>query len=278
MQSPDLDIKPTKSRVLHTNAGLKSQYTRLLIKIVRELSTEVATAIKEQYRQDESQIVGDDSPVSRLQSLLTAARERFAARIEFTAPRLAQWFVERVRNGVNKAQKESFMAAGLQGFTVSFETGTLTQSVVESLVSENVNLIKSIGSQYLTDVEGIVMRGVQSGRDLKQISTELKKRYDITARRAAMIARDQANKATQGISRANCLDAGISRAEWIHIPGRKSERRVHRSWNGKQFDLSKGLYNPETNQWELPGQPICCNCSFRLVVDKKLWKDLTNNS
>jgi uncharacterized protein with gpF-like domain len=118
------------------------------------------------------------------------------------------------------------------------------------------------------------MRSVLAGRDLKTLGQELRNRYDITARRAALIARDQSNKATQAISRANSLDAGLTRAEWIHIPGRKSSRRSHEAMHGKQFDLTRGMYDPEVKKRIQPGELVACNCSYRLVIDKKLWKKL----
>jgi uncharacterized protein with gpF-like domain len=263
-----------KLRVIQTSAGTKAQYTRLLLRMVRELSAEVAEAVKKMYRAELPEIVGDESPADRLAGLFAEQRTRFAARIDVEAPRLAEWFTERVRQQVTAAQRSMFAAAGIEGLTVGFETGTLTQNAVQAIVAENVNLIKSIGSQYLTDVEGIVMRSVLAGRDLKTLGQELRGRYDITARRAALIARDQSNKATQAISRANSLDAGLTRAEWIHIPGRKSSRRSHEAMHGKQFDLTRGMYDPEVKKRIQPGELVACNCSYRLVIDKKLWKKL----
>ena len=50
------------------------------------------------------------------------------------------------------------------------------ENVMKSFIHENVNLIKSIPEKYFTEVEGMVMRSVRSGRDLAYLSDELEHR------------------------------------------------------------------------------------------------------
>ncbi|KYF05143.1 phage head morphogenesis protein, partial [Salmonella enterica subsp. enterica serovar Typhimurium] len=77
-------------------------------------------------------------------------------------------------------------------------------------ITENVNLIRSIPQQHLTQVETLVMQSVGRGRDLKTLTDELEKRYGITRRRAALIARDQNNKATSVMQSARQRSVGIT--------------------------------------------------------------------
>lgn len=262
----------TKLRYVSTNAGIRNHYRRLLTEMVRELSRRVSEAILAQYKVDEAQIVGDDSPADRLAALLKAQKERYAKEADERAPALASWFVRNIRTSVNARQTEALKAAGLGDFVVRYSFGNLPQDTIDALVHENASLIKTIGSQYLDEVEGLVMRSVSNGGDLGNLAKALKKRYDITARRAALIARDQSNKATETISRENNLRAGITQGVWIHIPGRKSSRKEHEEFNGQTFDLTKGLYNRKTGTWDLPGVPVNCNCSYRPLFDRNLWK------
>ena len=248
----------TRLRYVGTNAGIRNHYRRLLTEMVRELSKRVSEAILAQYKQDEWLITGDDSPADRLAALMKAQKERFAKESAPKADRMAAWFVNNIRTSVNARQVEALKAAGLGDFAVRYDFGNLSQDVLDALVHENASLIKTIGSQYLDEVEGLVMRSVANGGDLGNLAKALKKRYDITARRAAMIARDQSNKATETISRENNLRAGITQGVWIHIPGRKSSRPEHEKFNGQTFDLTKGLWNPKTQTWDLPGHPINC--------------------
>lgn len=274
--------KSVAVRPIRTNAGLQAQYHRLLLKQVREISKEVSRAVLEQYKQDGPAIAEDETPAEKLSRLLSGLRERLAQSVEREAQNLGSWFVSRVSQNVHARQREAFKAAGIGDFVVGFTTGEVQKDVFSALINENVSLIKSISSQYLTDVEGLVMRSVTAGRDLAALSRDLKARYDITARRAAMIARDQSNKATQALSRAANIDAGFTRAEWMHFPGRKSSRATHEAMQGKQFDLRVGCKvpnvagskDPDIGRYIQPGECINCNCSFRLILDKKLWKPI----
>jgi uncharacterized protein with gpF-like domain len=62
---------------------------------------------------------------------------------------------------------------------------------------------KAIRLQRITNVEGLVMRSVQTGRDLGQLTTDLQEQFGVTRRRAAFIARHQSNKATASMTRAS---------------------------------------------------------------------------
>ena len=76
------------------------------------------------------------------------------------------------------------------------------RDIIDATVTANVSLIKSIASEYHTEVEGLVMRSVTAGRDLSFLTDELEKRYGITRRRAANIALSQNNLATSALRRA----------------------------------------------------------------------------
>ena len=81
---------------------------------------------------------------------------------------------------------------------------------------ENVSLIKSIASQFHTQVEGMVMRSVTEGRDLSALTKDLQKRFGVTKDRAAFIALDQNNKATSAIQRERQTALGIEEGIWMH--------------------------------------------------------------
>ena len=73
------------------------------------------------------------------------------------------------------------------------------------------------------------MRGIQTGRDLGQISRDLQDTFGVTRRRAAFIALDQNNKATASMTRARQTELGIKKAIWLHSHGGKKPRPTHTS-------------------------------------------------
>ena len=68
------------------------------------------------------------------------------------------------------------------------------RDIMRATIGQQVSLIKSIPSQYFTNIESLVMRSVQTGRDLEQLTTDLQEQFGVTRRRAAFIARDQTTR------------------------------------------------------------------------------------
>jgi uncharacterized protein with gpF-like domain len=173
---------------------------------------------------------------------------------------MARWFA--TQNGkytlhaVNAALKEA-------GFTVKLQNSRRVQDIMRASMHENVALIKSIPAEYLAKVEGIVNRGVMAGRDLGSIVEGIQELEQVSLKRAKMIARDQANKATQTMTKARYEELGITRAIWQHNAGGKTFRETHVEMNGIEFDLKEGLYDPAVGEFIQPGFLINCKCSYR---------------
>ncbi|ELV4297825.1 phage head morphogenesis protein, partial [Salmonella enterica] len=89
-------------------------------------------------------------------------------------------------------------------------------------------------------------------------------RYGITRRRAALIARDQNNKATSVMQSARQRSVGITEGIWRHSRAGKTWRPSHVKANGKRFDLRKGMFLD--GKWVLPGEEINCKCGWEAVI------------
>jgi SPP1 gp7 family putative phage head morphogenesis protein len=163
-------------------------------------------------------------------------------------------------------QSDGTLSAGVkgEGFAVKFTMTQPMRDAYQAVVGENVQLIKSIASQHLGDVEGLVMRSVASGRDLGTLTKDLQARYGITKRRAALIARDQNSKATTTLTTARQRDMGITEGIWRHSHAGKVPRPSHVKASGETFKLDKGLYLE--GEWVLPGQAINCRCTWSPVI------------
>ena len=261
-------------RSVKPNAGLRDAYAKKLRALIREMSEDVAQAVKSAYEDSEPLIAQDAKlPARKLNDLMGDLRKRWQARFDNRADELSKWFAGRIKKGVSNQQKSAHATTDLpKAFTLGFDKGRVTQDVFEGIVAENASLIKSISRTYLDQVEGLVMRSVTSGRDIVGLAKDLQKRYDITKRRADFIARDQNNKATEAVARANDLNLGFTEAEWIHIPGKYTSRHSHKQMDGKKFDLSKGMYDEEVKRHVLPGELPGCQCTYKPIYSPDIWK------
>lgn len=184
-------------------------------------------------------------------------------RLEDLSTKLANEFANKSRVYTDRALKQAFSEAGL---TVKFQP---TKGMLEgyaAVVSENVQLIKSIPQKYLTDVQSVVWTNVMKGGDLKAMAEGIEHTYGVTKRRAAFIARDQNNKAKAVFERERDAELGVTEFIWVHSHAGKEPRPTHVRANGKKYSLAKGMYDSDEGKYVFPGELINCRCTQRAIL------------
>lgn len=154
------------------------------------------------------------------------------------------------------------------GFDIKLQLTESQKLILKAKVPENVALIRSIQQDYHKDIEGIVSRSFIKGRDLATMADEIKERGGVTTRRAALIARDQANKATAQMNSARQKDLGLVWGVWIHSSAGKEPRHSHVKAGREQwvFNTQEGVDFGDGFGHVLPGEAINCKCSVRTII------------
>jgi SPP1 gp7 family putative phage head morphogenesis protein len=205
----------------------------------------------------------DRSAAETLNIIMRKLARRWMARINKLAPEMAKWFAGAAQQRTDASLKAALKKGGL---TVAFRPTPAQRDAYQAVLAENVGLIRSIGSEYLTEVQGLVNRSIATGRDLGTLTKELQARYGITKRRAALISRDQNNKATAVITKTRQQELGITHATWQHSHGGKVPRPEHVKANGKPYEIVKGMFLE--GKWVWPGTEINCRCVSRSILPK----------
>lgn len=251
-------LKPTRA-----NLGNEAAYYRELLDLIEDMNKSVMYWLSADYKANPPAMAADASPASILRATMRKMARRWIRQFDDVANKWAERFADRTL----KATDGSLMAELKKvGFAVKFTMGADMRDALDSVIAENVNLIKSIPQKYLTDVEGSVMRSVQAGRDLKAMQDDLLSKYDISKRRAAFIARDQNNKATAVMSKARRLSLGINEAIWVHSGGGVHPRESHvKAGKDKlRYDVAKGALID--GEHIMPGELPSCRCTSRAVI------------
>lgn len=243
------------------NAGIEAAYRKRLDALVTEMAKSAAYWISAAYRANEPEMAQDASPARELIAVMKRLGRKWERRFDEAAPELAAYFATAASERSDAALRAILKRAG---FAVDFNMTRAANDAYQAVVGENVSLIKSIPSEYFTEVEGLVLRSVQIGRDIGGLTQDLQARYEITKRRAALIARDQNNKATAVINRVRQKELGVTKAVWMHSGGGKKPRPGHVAYSGKEYDIEKGAYID--GAWILPGELINCRCVSRSVI------------
>ena len=154
------------------------------------------------------------------------------------------------------------------GFDIKLQLTPAQKLILRAKVQENVALIRSIPQQYHQAIEGDVLRAFTAGRDLATLQDELQQRGAVTQRRAAFIARDQANKATADMNAARQRELGLEWAVWIHSAAGKEPRKSHVTAGREQwvFSTQQGIDFHDGFGHVLPGQAINCRCISRTII------------
>jgi SPP1 gp7 family putative phage head morphogenesis protein len=203
----------------------------------------------------------DRSAAEILNEVMKRLAKRWLRRFEREAPKLGAWFAKASTDRSDASMKAALRKAGM---SVKFQTTPAQMDAVQAVLAENVSLIKSIASENLTQVQGILSRSVAQGRDLGAMAKELQAQFGVTKRRAALIARDQNNKASAVIVKTRQQELGITHATWQHSHGGKHPRPEHLKASGKVYEIDKGMFLE--GKWVWPGTEINCRCVSRSII------------
>jgi len=243
------------------NVGIRTAYQKRLDTAVEDMTRSVIFWVRANYRANTPELAQDASPARELERAMRLLARRWNRNFDKLAVILAEHFA----TGVADRSDRALMAALRKyGFTVRFKMTATQNDVLQATIAENVQLIRSISTQYFTQVQGDVMRAVQSGRDLATLTDALEKRTGITRRRAAFIARDQTAKATAALTRVRQQEVGVTKAVWLHSGGGKEPRPEHVAFSGQTYDVAKGAFLE--GKWTWPGVEPNCRCTCKAIV------------
>lgn len=189
------------------------------------------------------------------------------------AETIAQGFVQR-----GDAQNQAEVATNLRNQTSIDLAGYLRNSPnitekVEAMTTANVQLIKSIRSQYLDKVQNAVTQALVKGTLNKDLASQIKGYLDkdlftqvkdigkATEKRAALIARDQSSKLNAVLTQARHEDLGIKKYMWSTV-GDERVRDSHAELDGQVFSYENP---PAVGN---PGHDFNCRCVAIPVFDE----------
>ena len=279
--------KPIVLPPIRPNAGVQARYQRALERMVEDMHRSYRYWIKAAWRA-KTPIVAQDadlddtrpsvdefddlpptphwtdgmSPTKALQTIMDRLARHWGKRFDEAASRYGKYYAQSSMDRSDAAFKALLKKSGFQ---IEFKLTDQARQTMKATIGEQIELIHSIAPEYHTKVSAEVMRSVARGGDLKTLTDNLEASYGITRRRAALIARDQNNKASASILRARQLQLGITKAIWLHSGGGNHPRPEHVAFSGEQFDVETGAFLEGKYVW--PGTEINCKCSSRPVIE-----------
>lgn len=278
--SSDLRAPGRKDKTLGSiepNAGTRIKYEKALAKAIANMQASYEYWVGAKYRaaleanQDAGRLAMDAkhpsasesagdmfNELKRLRAYWDKYFKKFAQRLAEQASQ--DWYDDNSRAWQGKLKRA--------GFDIPMQLTPSQKLILATKVPENVTLIRSIHSDYHKDIEGIVSRFFLRGRDLAGMAEAIKKRGKVSTNRAALIARDQSNKATAQMNAARQRELNLRFAYWRHSSAGKEPRATHVRAGREQwiFDTQEGIDFGDGFGHVLPGEAINCKCASRTII------------
>lgn len=136
------------------------------------------------------------------------------------------------------------------------------QGPLDKMTDWSVSLITSLSDEVRGKVASTVQSAMVQGQDRKTLATSLRSVFDMSKRRAALIARDQLAKANSLFNQERHKQAGITEYKWSTSADERV-RELHRSLEGKVYRYGKPT---GAEGGAAPGIPINCRCVAIAIV------------
>ncbi|MHB1952460.1 MAG: phage head morphogenesis protein [Sulfobacillus sp.] len=223
--------------------------------LIREMADNVEYWVEVWRKDHPPELAMDETPSQEIQREFAKLSQQWQTRFDEMAPKVAKQFLRDQFRGTDAAMRQALRDAG---WSIEFVLTPAMHDAFEASLAENVGLIRSIASEYLQQVEGIVMRNYLAGRNVRSMAKEIHARFGVSSNRAMLISRDQSNKANAIVQRARQKELKIEEAIWLHSHAGKTPRPAHVKMNGKRYKVDKGMWDSDERAWIFPGELISC--------------------
>lgn len=211
----ELEIKPIgpTPRFLPPN-GSERAYRKSLFQIIKNIQENVEQIIFpfiEGLVKERDRSIRSDAWPDEAERLIETLGLNIGQTARVNPAILAENIGQKTSDWNNKEWRK--IMKGVLGVNVNLREPWLNNQL-QSFTKNNVALIKSIKDKSVTDIEGILQRGVAAGDRSSTIQKQIQKQFGATRRRARLIARDQVAKLNSDITKARQESLGIDTYTW----------------------------------------------------------------
>jgi len=142
---------------------------------------------------------------------------------------------------------------------------------VELQTIQNAELIKSVPQNAIEDIRRIVLNGLSEGLRHEEITKQISgnsvnSTFNKMNNRIKTIARTEVAKLNSQITNKRLTNLGIKRAVWDATNDSRT-RACHAARDGKEYEITKGLFSTCDGLTIQPGQEINCRCVAVPIVE-----------
>lgn len=134
-----------------------------------------------------------------------------------------------------------------------------------ALMLETAQWAKRLRDEHLEDMVASTLRGMAEGQSLEEINSRFDDLVEKRKGNAKMVARTQINTFNSLSSKVRAQNLGIARGVWRTAKDERV-RTCHKVRDGKEFDLSEGLYSSCDGKHLQTGVDYNCRCTTEYLI------------
>ena len=270
-----MDARKRRSPSFKTMEGVKystsntTYYYKLLRKMLvwmhEEFERTVIHGLETKSMTEKIVSIRDESPNEKYKKMLALFNKKLRAKY----PRkVIEKLVRRaLKRSSDYSQREFNRKLKSFGLDLSKGENVLKKysSYMSTVVEENIMLVKNLQDEQAKRLKSVVLRGLREGIAVNRLAGDIRKSLGIARRRATLIARTETHKLTQQLADYRASEVGFEEGVWTAVMDNRTSSQ-HAKFNGRRFNLKKGIWDPKTQSWNWPGRRPNCRCRTRYLV------------
>ena len=246
--------------------AVSAKYYVVLRSILEDIQAEfdrtVIKGLSTKEMVEKTETIHDESPNERYKRMLAAFNKKLRGKY----PRKVIEKLVRKALGTASSYTQREFDRKLKSFGINFKgVEQKYSSYMSTAVEENVMLVKSLMDDQAKRLKSTVLRGLREGIPSTRLAGDIQKSLGIAKRRANTIARTETHKVTQQLADYRAEEVGLTEGIWRAMMDNRTSTQ-HARFNGKKFNLKKGLWDPKTSSWNWPGRRPNCRCYTEYII------------
>jgi len=237
------------------------QFSNAIEYMVDQMAQRWRTQIFKELNQDTIEKFTDAKQTGNFSKvfLTMAGRVRRKLLKQFDGERLDK-MVDKYTGKVDKRNKAEFYRRASKSVGISREELEATEGLtfqINAFKAETQQWVKKMRDDTLQMWTSNTLRQMAEGKGLPEILSQFDGMVEQRKGHAKMVARTQIATFNSLTSKARAQNLGITKARWVTSADERV-RPSHSSRNGKEFELSEGLYDSMDGKTLLPGTDYQC--------------------
>lgn len=176
--------------------------------------------------------------------------------------------VRQILNKVNRHNRRALYNLVENRIGISAKELMATEGLtftINALELETAQWVKRLRDTTLEEYTANSLRVMAQGGNLEDVLQQYEGMTEKRKNHAKFTARNQIANFNSLLTKNRARNLGITKARWLTSEDERV-RPCHRVRNGKEFDLSEGLYSSCDGQSLLPGTDYQCRCDYELII------------